>query len=95
MLVELSDHVEEDLEEIADYIALDNPQRALTFVTELRQAVFRLGSSAMSYRLRPDLGKDRRVSVFGRYVIVFRVWNDVVFVERIAHGARDLTALLR
>jgi plasmid stabilization system protein ParE len=95
MLVELSDYVEEDLEQIGDYIALDNPERALTFLAELRREVAQLGRIATSCRLRPELGKDRRVSVFGRYVIVFRVFDDVVFVERVVHGARDLTELLR
>ncbi|MGP1276409.1 MAG: type II toxin-antitoxin system RelE/ParE family toxin, partial [Caulobacterales bacterium] len=28
---------ERDLEEIADYIAQDNPRRALSFIAELRQ----------------------------------------------------------
>jgi plasmid stabilization system protein ParE len=33
---------ERDLEEIADYIAQDNPQRALSFVVELRQTAAEL-----------------------------------------------------
>ncbi|GLR57447.1 hypothetical protein GCM10007919_21720 [Rhizobium indigoferae] len=36
MTLEFSDEAENDLEQIADYIAWDNPRRALSFVRELR-----------------------------------------------------------
>lgn len=36
MRVELSSFIETDLEVIADYIAQDNPVRALTFIQEIR-----------------------------------------------------------
>jgi len=35
MRVYFTDEAEADLEEIADYIALDNPDRAVTFVARL------------------------------------------------------------
>ncbi len=35
MILEFSDEAENDLEQIADYIAWDNPRRALSFVREL------------------------------------------------------------
>jgi toxin ParE1/3/4 len=36
MILEFSNEAESDLEQIADYIAADDPRRALSFVRELR-----------------------------------------------------------
>jgi toxin ParE1/3/4 len=36
MRIELSRFIEPDLEAIADYIAQDNPERALSFLAEIR-----------------------------------------------------------
>ena len=36
-----------DLEERGDYIALDNPKRALTFIQEIRQHCERIGDRPM------------------------------------------------
>ena len=37
MIIVLTREAEHDLEQIGDYIALDNPHRALSFVRELRE----------------------------------------------------------
>ena len=37
MRVELSSFIESDLEAIADYIAQDNPMRAVSFIREIRE----------------------------------------------------------
>lgn len=42
MIVEFSDEAESDLEQIADYIAKDNPRLALSFAQELRGKCERL-----------------------------------------------------
>lgn len=47
---------EEDLEAIADYIAMDSPVRALSFVRELRAQCQRIARNPSGYRLRPELG---------------------------------------
>lgn len=47
---------EQDLEAIADYIAADNPVRALSFVRELRAQCQRITLNPPGYRLRPELG---------------------------------------
>ena len=43
----------QDLEAIADYIAADNPVRALSFVRELRTQCQRITLNPPGYRLRP------------------------------------------
>ena len=63
MRVELSSFVERDLEEIADWIAEDNPRRAVTFIQEIREAFRRIGEGPLHYQLRPDIGEDARLAV--------------------------------
>jgi plasmid stabilization system protein ParE len=45
----------QDLEEIGDYIAADNPSRAI--VRETREHCAKIASSPLSYVARPDLGE--------------------------------------
>lgn len=61
---------EEDLEAIGDYIALDNPSRAVSFIEELREAFARIAGNYMAYRLRPDLGDEVRICIHGNYLII-------------------------
>lgn len=81
---------EQDLEAIGDYIAQDNPRRALTFVQELRRQCQRIELNPPGYRLRPELGDGIRSCAHGHYVIFFEASASGVTVVRILHGARDL-----
>lgn len=81
---------EQDLEAIADYIAADNPVRALSFVRELRAQCQRITLNPPGYRLRPELGDGIRSCAHGHYVIFFEATTEDVLVVRILHGARDL-----
>ncbi|HUY81723.1 MAG TPA: type II toxin-antitoxin system RelE/ParE family toxin [Acidobacteriaceae bacterium] len=94
MKVEFSDYVEDDLEAIADYIARDNPERALTFIREIRAEIRAIGRNPLLYRLRPEIGEDARMAFRGRYVILFRIADKRVRVERVVYGGRDLAPLL-
>ncbi len=62
MRVELSRFVEDDLEEIADWIAEDNPGRAVMFIQEIRPAFRRIGEDPQLYQLRPEIGEDCRLA---------------------------------
>ncbi len=88
-----SQDVEGDLEAIADYIAVDNPRRAVSFIREIYTAIERIGEGPLLHQLRPEIGSDARLAVVGRYVILFRVADDVVYIERVAYGGRDLPGL--
>ena len=93
MRIQLSRFVESDLETIAGYIAQDNPFRAVTFIREFREKFLEIGKAPLHYRLRPEIGKDARVAILGRYVILFRVDHRVVRIERVVFGGRDLPTL--
>ncbi len=82
-----------DLEAIANYIAADNPARALSFVRDLRAQCQRITLNPSGYRLRPELGDGIRSCAHGHYVVFFEADPDEVLVVRILHGARDLPTL--
>jgi len=84
---------EQDLEAIGDYIAADNPLRALRFVRELRAQCQRITINPPGYRLRTELGDGIRSCAYGHYVIFFEAEPDAVVILRILHGARDLPAV--
>ena len=79
-----------DLEEIGDYIALDNPKRAVTFIQEVRQHCERIASRPLGYMARPDLGDAIRTCAHGNYLIVFEPYQDGALILRVLHSARNL-----
>jgi toxin ParE1/3/4 len=95
MRLELSSFVETDLDAIADYIAQDNPTRAVSFLREIRAQLLRIGQNPLLCQLRPDIGDGARMAIVGRYVILFRTAADTVRIERVLYGGRDLLVLLQ
>lgn len=83
-----------DFETIGDYIAEDNPARAVTFIRELRTHCRKIQQTPQAYRLRSDITEDIRSAVYGRYVIYFTADKDIVRIIRVLHGAMDSTAHL-
>ena len=84
-----------DLDEIFDYIAVDNPSRALTFTDKLVDRCHELGDFPKAYPLVPryeDHGFRRRVC--GNYLIFYRLQPGRVEVLRVIHGARDYERFL-
>jgi plasmid stabilization system protein ParE len=88
--VRLTAEAEADLERIADTIARDNPQRALTFAQELRAACLGLAEFPERFPLVPryaDRGVRHRVH--GNYLVFYRAEADRVTVLHVLHGAMD------
>ena len=79
----------QDLEAISDYIAQDNPHRAITFIMELRSQCDRVAASPKACRSRPELGENIRSSAYGNYVIFFQDVPDELCIVRVLHGAMD------
>ena len=79
-----------DLEEIGDYIARDNPERAISFIKEIRNQCIKITDYPEAAPLRPELGEGIRLVPFGRYLIFYRVNSDNIRVERILHSARNI-----
>ncbi len=90
----LSQLAAQDIREIGDFIAKDNPRRAASFVAELRTRCKAIGQSPRAAALRPELGAGIRVVVFGRYLLAYHEEEDgSLLVDRVVHGARELTKL--
>ena len=89
MKVIFTDQAEENLEEIGDYIANKNPDRAETFVGELRQRALNIGTFPEAYQVvgRYENFKVRRC-VHGDYLIFYRIAKRQVEVFLIVHGAK-------
>lgn len=97
MIVVLTRQAEHDLEDIADYIAEDNPRRALSFVRELRERCMSLTDFPLAFPLIPryeHFGVRHRVH--GNYQIFYRVVEESQRVEvlHVIHSARNLAAIL-
>jgi toxin ParE1/3/4 len=88
----ITQQAESDIEEIGDYIAQDNPHRALSFISELRGQCQKIALSPSAYRQRHELGEDIRSCAYGRYAIFFSHGDAEVRILRILHGARDIAA---
>lgn len=90
----LSPLAELDLEDIGDYIARENPHRAISFVLELMQQCDKIADMPLAFPLRSELGAGFRMAVFKKsYLIFYKIDEDVVRIERILHGARNIQAL--
>jgi toxin ParE1/3/4 len=91
--IRLSPQAETDLETIADYIASDNPVRAMRFVQALRARCESLGAHPWQGRAAPAISPEARVIVFRSYLILYRI-EEAVEIIRFVHGARDLDTAL-
>src|SRR5687768_14218952 len=89
MRVAISPRAERDLEIIGDYIAEDNPARAVTFIAELRDRFAVIADTPEAFRLRPELGKGVRFCAHGNYAIFFTVTKTRLMIVRVLHGAMD------
>jgi toxin ParE1/3/4 len=89
MLLSITPLAALDLEEIGDYIALDNPLRAVEFLTELQAHCETILLNPEGYRLRQEFSKTMRSCSHGNYVIFYESDAKVVTVVRILHGGRD------
>lgn len=81
-----------DLDEIAVYIALDNPARALRFVDELERHCKVLAAEPGLGTARPELGRGIRMLPHQRYLVFYRRTAGGVRIERVLHGSRDVRA---
>ena len=82
-----------DLQAITLYIAEDNPDRATSFVHELRDRAAQAAERPGSFSARDDLSPGLRVARHGRYLIFFENEADEIRIVRVIHGARDLTRI--
>jgi toxin ParE1/3/4 len=90
MRCEISPLAENDLREIGDYIAIGNPERAISFIEELLAHSQRIASIPSGYMVRDDLAPGLRSCPHKNYIIFYTMTDTVVRIERIIHGSRDI-----
>ncbi len=77
------------VDDIASFIAQDNPTRATSFVRELKDAVTKL-------QVHPGMGRAGRVPgtrelvLHKNYIAIYRVRGDDVEILRLHHAAQNL-----
>ena len=83
---------ERDIEEIGDYIARDNPARAVTFIEALTEKCRRLIEQPAAAPLRPEFGDDVRMTPFGRYLVFYSFDEAELKIIRVIQSARNWRA---
>lgn len=92
-ILRLSRLAEGDLENIADYIARDNPSAANAFVMEILGRCELLAASPKIGRDRSDLRANTRSFPIGHYVVFFQTILNGIEILRVLHSARDIRSL--
>ena len=85
------------IEEIADFIAAENPDAAVRVRDAIFQAIRRIGERPLLGHTRPDLTSRplRFWNAMRRYTIVYRVDGQQVAIPRVFSPGRDFRRRLR
>lgn len=89
-----------DVDEIAQFIALDRVESAVCFYDAVRVSSQEIADFPMAWPCfeakdpRLKLVRRRNVKGFEKFVIFYRVKGRCVEVFRVIHGSRDLAAVL-
>lgn len=95
MIVHISAEAKHDLRAIGDYIARDNPDRAIGFMQELRAQCLELADQPEIFPLVPRYERHGiRRKTHGNYLIFYRIEKKRVVVIHVLHGARDYLPIL-
>lgn len=86
---------EQDVYEIALYIARNNPDAAMRLIDRIDAALQMLAANPLIGRDRAELGLRVKSFAVGNYVLFYRPASDGVELVRVLHGARNLRAIFR
>jgi plasmid stabilization system protein ParE len=90
----LSDRALDDLADIYEFIALENPAAAERFVDSVTDKISSLASAGNRGVSRDNIAEGLRAFPFKQRCIYFRIINDEFHVLRVLHGRRDITSEL-
>jgi toxin ParE1/3/4 len=93
--VRRSQLAEQDLRDIWQYIATDNPDAADRLLNTIDSKLERYAGQPAMGAPRDSLAPGLRSFPIGRYLVFYRIAPDGIEVARILHGARDLGRLFR
>ncbi|MHB8127061.1 MAG: type II toxin-antitoxin system RelE/ParE family toxin [Desulfitobacteriaceae bacterium] len=87
-----------DLDEIFDYIMVDNPLAAARMLDNITQALRRLENFPNSGALLPEpslIKFDFRMVIVEPYLAFYRFIDNKVYIYRVLHGSRNYLDLLK
>ncbi len=88
---------EDDLREIINYIALDNPAAATTLLDKIENSLSGLIAFPLLGKIPAEealAGMGYRFLTVGNYLIFYTFEEKIIWVHRIIHGARNYISLL-
>ncbi len=95
MKVDITAEAQRDLEAIGDYIARDDPGRAVMFLRELRAKCLDLATHPRRFPLvRRYEAWGVRHRVHRSHLIFYRIEPERVLILHILHGAMDYASIL-
>jgi toxin ParE1/3/4 len=95
MRVVFTEAAAQELEAIGDYIAQQNPGRAISFVIEIRERCLSLVDMPQRFPLLPrHRSAGIRRCVHGSYLIFYRIESEQIEILHVLHGATDYDSLL-
>lgn len=97
--IEIMPTAREGLLEIGEYIALDNPARAITFIDEITDSLQKsLSIFPYSGKVADDIEVDQEIRMWshGNYISYYRVVEEKQLVEvlYVFNASRDMQALI-
>jgi|SRR2546425_4306670 len=90
-----SDESEQDVYEIAAFIACDNPDAAIQLIDRLDEVLKMLARNPLVGRAREELAPNARSFPVGNHVLFYRPSENGIKLIRVLHGARDLRRLFK
>ena len=89
-------HVEDDLNDIWDYIAEDSPAAASRLIERFFKGFETIARHPSIGHKREDLTQfPVRFWPVGNYLVIYRLKDDLVEIVAVVHGKRDIPAFLR
>jgi toxin ParE1/3/4 len=88
----------DDLDEIFDYILLDNPSAAESMLDKIMASLQRLEdfpNSGIKLTAKPLKYYDFRMVITAPYIAFYRFIDDKIYIYRILHGSRDYIRILK
>jgi plasmid stabilization system protein ParE len=85
--------VDADVEDAAFWYHLRDPETAVRFVDETREAMFSAAKSPLQFSIRFDDVRRVRLRQFP-HSVYFLVYHHAVFIIAVLHGAREVEKLI-
>jgi len=86
----ISEEATQDLQDIGDYIALDNLDVAISFVERIERRCLEIAQHPGIGRKRNELKPGLKSCAEGKYLIFYKTASGITEIIRIVHGYRAI-----